>query len=221
METCLSLFKTMSSDRFKVKPNSVTCSCMFDILVRAERVDEALTVVRMVEEEGMGGVTEFMYSSLLKLAGAGGSSTRIYAELIDMVGSGEREEGKEGKEADWKRSGSDDNDDGDDDDDENLMRAFMLFRECKRPDIALYNTLLAQCAQRGDLCRSLELLAKIRRDEEGAGLKPTIYTYASLMKCCAVRGRRDEAEKVLEECRAEGIVPDERMMREWRKVARS
>jgi len=119
-----------------------------------------------------------MYSSLLAIAGER-EDTQVYVKLMEGFGVVQRGEG-----------------------DENFMRAWMLFRECDSPDIALYNTLLQLCARRGDVERSLELLGDIKDNK----LECNERTYGTIMKCCFAAGEKGVARRIMEEAERSGEI---------------
>ena len=68
LDTAIRLFHTMS--KFGAKPNTVTCGCLADCLLRANpsRVADTLDVLRYMKDEGIE-PSEVMYTSLISSAG--------------------------------------------------------------------------------------------------------------------------------------------------------
>ncbi len=199
VDTALTLFRNMGNN-FKVKPNEVTCSCLFDILLRENRVGETLDILHYMKKEKLQ-PTEFMYTSLLRVAGKlmrkeqdgnvdeSVTSLDIYAAMMKSMAP----------QAGVKSGLAD----------ENLMRVFLIFSEIKSPDIVCYTTLLAACARVGEVEKSLEILQRVKEDED---LGVTIKMYTELMRCAIVAKRKDLARFVVQDMKSEGIAPGEKFL---------
>jgi len=91
VETGLSLFESMKGSEFIV-PNGVTCSCMFDLLVRNNDLRKALGILKYMKVRGLV-PTEFMYTTILMAANRGVYSDDIFVELISLLSKGEKRGG--------------------------------------------------------------------------------------------------------------------------------
>ena len=67
IDTAMRLFRTMQ--RFGIKPNSVTCGCLSDCLLKSSpiRITETLEVLQYMKKEGLV-PGEVMYTSLMGIA---------------------------------------------------------------------------------------------------------------------------------------------------------
>mmetsp|Transcript_1077 Transcript_1077/g.1569 ORF Transcript_1077/g.1569 Transcript_1077/m.1569 type:complete len:1041 (+) Transcript_1077:254-3376(+) len=67
-DTAIKLFWTMQSPNFQnIKPNTVTCGCLIDRLLKAQRISDTLDVLRYMKNEGLE-PSEVMYTSLMSCA---------------------------------------------------------------------------------------------------------------------------------------------------------
>ena len=183
VETGLSLFENMKKSD-TIVPNEVTCSCMFDSLVRSNNLDKAKEVIKYMQVRGLV-PTEYMYTTMLMAAGGMGGvdSNEIYVELVSLLSSSARNK-KSTSQKPWE---------GDD----TLMKVFLLFYEVENPDIVCFNTLLSACARVGDIERAVGLLNRIESDTD-ADVQPNVKTYGELMKAAWVAKRKDKGEWLLQ-----------------------
>ena len=215
IDTALKLFSTMR-DKFGVMPNTVTCGCITDILLRAGRTTEALDILRFMKEAGIE-PSEVMYTSLMTSAGRmarkerrnlrrhqgsgfGGmtdedldeaEATEVYTELMSSLleispSSARTQQRKLHKSS--KRQGQSDSN-------AVLLRVFLVFQEMLacgvKPDLACYNSLLRACSRSGDIARMTDVMKRIASD----GLDPNEVSWRQLIKGAARAERSDLAEQ--------------------------
>ena len=187
IDTAIALFKSMANST-SVKPNEITCSCLFDILIKSENIDEALSLLKYMRAENLS-PTEYMYTGMMGVAGRlvedkdldqKPLSRAIYIELMSLFS----------KKNVRKMKASEG--------DQNLMNVFLIFYNIRNPDIVCYNTLLSACARVGDVDRSLQILSRVNAAEDEF-LVPNEKTYAELMKCAYVAGNRGVSDMLWEE----------------------
>ena len=213
IDTALKLFSTMR-DKFGVTPNTVTCGCITDILLRAGRTTEAIGILRYMKEAGIE-PSEVMYTSLMTSAGRmaqnerrnlhprgfGGmteedldeaAATEVYTELmgslLDLSASSTSRKHKRTRHKSSKQQGQSDSN-------AVLLRVFLVFQEMLasgvKPDLACYNSLLRACSRSGDIRRMTDVMKRIASD----GLDPNEVSWRQLIKGAAAAGRSDLAEQ--------------------------
>lgn len=177
VDTAITLFNSMVSSSV-ITPNEVTCSCLFDILLKKDKISGALDVIKYMKGANLQ-PTDYMYTGMLSVASRllkneEEMSKEIYVELMSLFSS---------KKSARNRRYNKRNSSGKDEDDQDvLMSVFLIFYAIDNPDLVCYNTLLSACARVGDVERSLQVLERIK-DEE---LMPNAKTYAELLKCAYV-----------------------------------
>ena len=216
IDTALKLFSTMR-DKFGVMPNTVTCGCITDILLRAGRTTEAIGILRYMKEARIE-PSEVMYTSLMTSAGRmaqnerrnlrrhpgrgfGGmtdedldeaAATEVYTELmsslLDLSTSSTSRKHKRTRHKSSKQQGQSDSN-------AVLLRVFLVFQEMLasgvKPDLACYNSLLRACSRSGDIRRMTDVMKRIASD----GLDPNEVSWRQLIKGAAAAGRSDLAEQ--------------------------
>lgn len=211
LDTAIRLFKTMSSKKFGVKPNTVTCGCLTDLLLKAGRTSEALEVLRYMKENGIP-PSEVMYTSLMTRAerlvqmeqrqqrpklkhddystieSGETKAIDVYTELMRSLMDGTSREsfGSNRSKADYPRNSQNDTK-------TLLLKVFLVFQEMKAagasPDLACYNALLKACARAGDIVRAQGVLDQLRAD----GLDPNDTTWRHLVTAAASARKSDTA----------------------------
>ena len=215
IDTAQKLFSTMR-DKFGVMPNTVTCGCITDILLRAGRTTEALDILRFMKEAGIE-PSEVMYTSLMTSAGSmarkerrnlrrhqGGGfggmtdedldeaeATEVYTELmsslLEISPSSTRKQQRIPHKSSKRQGQSDSN--------AVLLRVFLVFQEMQasgvKPDLACYNSLLRACSRSGDIARMTDVMKRIASD----GLDPNEVSWRQLIKGAARAERSDLAEQ--------------------------
>ena len=204
LETAVKLFYAMPS--FGVEPNSVTCGCLTDSLLRSGRTAETLGVLRYMKTNGIV-PSEVMYTSLItraeRLVDFENKGTRrqswrddpaepehgetkaieVYTELIKSLVHTTGEE-KRFKTLDSKQEN---------DSNTLLLKVFLVFQEMKAtgavPDLACFNAVLRACARAGDLTRAEQVLDQIH----AAGLIPDDITWRQILLTAGKTGQSDTA----------------------------
>lgn len=200
-QAALKLFYAMPN--FGVEPNTVTCGCLTDALLRAGRTAETLQVLRYMKDHGIV-PSKVMYTSLMTRAErlvevenqqqqssatryeATSSSTKertsdgdtkaieIYTELMrSLVDSRPQRNG--GSPAGGQAPTGD----------SLLLQVFLVFQQMKaagaQPDLACYNALLRACARSGDIARAHDVLRQIQT----AGLDPNDTSWRQMMQAAS------------------------------------
>jgi len=189
LDTAIKLFYSM--ERFGSVPNSVTCGCLLDSLLKADpiRTSDTLEVLRYMEEHSIL-PTEVTYTSLLSYAGRlikkenespvsdleSSSGIEIYIELMRNLMGSSRSTGP----FKVNRTKNDPS--------AQLMQVFFVFQEMKaagaEPDIAAFNVLLGACSLVGDVKHARDVLSRLQRDD----LDPNERTWDLLLKTAASAG---------------------------------
>jgi pentatricopeptide repeat protein len=194
IDTAMKLFFE-SMPRFGVKPNTITCGCLTDSLLRHDRASETLEVLQYMKVNDIA-LNEVMYTSLMtyasRLAGKEQSAessqsskdqmaVQIYSELMSTV---LQNKGKSAPTGFRKAKDSPLN--------EQLYQVSLVFQEMKakgvQPDLATYNVLLRSIANVGDVNRALEVLKKIEEDED---LEPNSRTWKEVLRAAGKARRSD------------------------------
>jgi len=214
VDTALKLFSVMRS-KFGVRPNTVTCGCLTDALLRAGRTAETLDVLRYMKEEGIE-PSEVMYTSLMTSAGRmakmerkdrrhgeggfggmndedldAGAAIEVYTELMSSLLHASKSSFNAPKHKKRRVSKQQ----GQADSNALLLRVFLVFQEMRaagvQPDLACYNSLLRACSRAGDIDRMADVMKRIVAD----GLDPNDISWRETIKGAARAGRSDIAER--------------------------
>jgi pentatricopeptide repeat protein len=213
LETAIRLFYD-AMPSFGCEPNTVTCGCLTDSLLRAGRTAETLDVLRFMKIQGIA-PSEVMYTSLIthaerlvkienkrmyshkmeqaeqKLLDKSGDTKAIevYTELMQFLIDGSTNRASTSKYS--PESGS-----KDDNSNTLLLKVFLVFQEMKtagaEPDVACYNALLRACARAGDFVRAQDVLAQMQATD----LSPNDNSWRELLRAAAKIGRSDLAESI-------------------------
>jgi pentatricopeptide repeat protein len=206
-ETALKLFASMQ--KFGCAPNTITCGCLTDSLLRAGRTMETLEVLRYMKSHGLV-PSEVMYTSLItraeslvqleknkfqrenkntafeKQAGTA-KAIDVYTELMQSLVDAGRPETTTTVHTTNKKTMEVVNDD--DPDNTLLLKVFLVFQEMKNvgaePDLACFNALLRACARAGDVIRAHDVIAQICV----AGLDPNDTSWRQLIAAGAKAGK--------------------------------
>ena len=196
VDTVMRLFQSMP--KTGVQPNTVTCGCLVDSLLRHGRTTDTLNVLRYMKREGIA-PSEVMYTSLMTSAGRmaeienkqrwkgaileddlliGGGDTKaieVYTALMKTLTEESTAKDKENTQ---------------------LMKVFLVFQEMKeagaKPDLACFNALLRACAQAGDVNHAMDVLRKITEN----GLVPNNTSWREALKTAEKARRSDLAEEI-------------------------
>lgn len=214
IETALKLFYAMPN--FGVYPNTVTCGCLTDCLLRHGRTADSLAVLRYMKKNRIA-PSEVMYTSLMTSASRLAqyenakqnipiptinsrrdthtfpvdesgvtSAVEVYTELMKSLLQTSRS-----KETSCdKESHPTHSSDGS----KELYRVSLVFQEMKaagvEPDLACYNALLKSCANAGDVNRAAEILEQIRNSD---GMDPNDNTWREIIRAAGKANRVDIA----------------------------
>ena len=163
-ETAIRLFGSMK--KLGCAPNTVTCGCLTDSLLRVGRTAETLQVLRYMKNEGIV-PSEVMYTSLMtradrlvqmenqvpldKKVAAEESDTKAIEVYTELMMSLMEAAGKQRNVRRTKESAHDDSN-------TLLLKVFLVFQQMRaagaEPDLACYNVLLRACARAGDISRA-------------------------------------------------------------------
>ena len=211
MDSAVKLFYAMPN--FGVYPNTVTCGCLTDGLLRSGRTADTLDVLRYMKKYRIA-PSEVMYTSLMnsagklvqfeneqqnvRLSGAASTASTNSDEEFPLDDSG----ATKGIEVYTelltslmtrpKKSSKKSN--KDDDSSSELMRIFLVVQEMKnvgaQPDLACYNTLLKACAKAGDVQRAQGVLQDILQAED---IEPNDNSWRHTIRAAGKAGRSDIA----------------------------
>ena len=202
IQTARRLFWFMRN--FGVQPNTITCGCLTDCLLKNGRTAETLEVLRYMKREGIV-PSEVMYTSLITRAGklveienknpveedlTEDGPTRAIEVYTELMKSLMQENSNNRKDRVTKPR--------DEYTDSNalLVKVFLVFQEMKAvgaiPDLACYNALLRACARAGDVIKAQDVLRRIRDD----GLHPNDISWRELIRAAAKTRNSDLAESM-------------------------
>ena len=207
VDTAIRLFHAM--DKLGAKPNTVTCGCLVDCLLRCtpSRTAETLEVLRYMEVNRIL-PSEVMFTSLISFAGRlvedgwrdtqeNSEGIEIYTELMRNIMIMEPSSPCNKNEVKLKRISKNKsmiNSSNSSTKESTLMKVFLVFQEMKaagaEPDIGAYNALLWACSVAGDILRSQDVLLRIQSD----GLDPNDASWLHMLRTAARAGRSDVAE---------------------------
>ena len=196
MDTAMRLFYTMP--KFDVQPNTVTCGCLADCLLRTGKIAETLDVLRYMKRVGIA-PNEVIYTSLMSSAERLVKMERKNSILLDET---RLDQGGDTKAievyTELMKVLMETTDSGSDDSNTLLMKVFLVFQEMKtvgaQPDLACYNALLRACAREGDLDRAQQVMRRLQEE----GLHPNDKSWRELVRAAAKMRRSDLAEAVWE-----------------------
>ena len=203
-DTAVKLFRTMQ--KYGVKPNSVTCGCLADCLLKASpiRIAETLEVLQYMKSESLvPGVS--MYTSLMGIALTLADKSVIrkdglQVKIVNKFGEPSRGSSLESEGAtpeaivlyaELMRCLINDGNDS-----SMLMKVFLVFQMMRNagatPDLACYNALLRACALNGDMERARDVLRRMKAD----GIEPTPNTWRGTLKAARKARRSDVADSI-------------------------
>ena len=208
MDTAVRLFHTMQ--KFGVKPNSVTCGCLSDCLLKATpiRMVETLEVMQYMKSEGLV-PSEVMYTSLMDIALSLAEKENrsvirkdgLQVQIIDKFGGVQQQSNRVSLDADDDTTSEaivlyselmrclvhDGNDDM-------LLKVFLVFQEMRNagatPDVACYNSLLRACAFSGDVDKVQDVLQRMAEDD----IEPNQNSWREAIKAAGKARRSDIAD---------------------------
>lgn len=208
IEAAMRLFFSMPN--FGVQPNTVTCGCLTDSLLKHGRAAETLRVLRYMEQNGIV-PSEVMYTSLITSAGTLARQEKNSHELLTKSSVREVNTGKANTKTnsnippmcsaievytslmkslveEEKSSSSSDSQEAKA---HALMKVFLVFQEMKeagaQPDLACYNAMLRACARAGDISRAQSVLRQLESD----ALEPNDTSWRQLIRAAGNAKRCD------------------------------
>lgn len=192
LDTAIRLFYAMPN--FGVEPNTVTCGCLTDSLLKAGRTAETLEVLKLMKDKDIA-PSEVMYTSLMTRAerlvqieskkdyktsikindSRDTKAIQVYTQLMESLTDGRKRESKQQRV----------------DPNTHLLKVFLVFQEMKAagatPDLACFNALLRACMRCGDVERAQDVLRQLQL----AGLEPNDTSWRHLI-LAAARARNSE-----------------------------
>ena len=191
IESAIKLFYAMPN--FGVYPNTVTCGCLSDCLLRQGRTSESLDVLRYMKKNGIA-PSEVMYTSLMtsasRLAQSKSglpSAVEVYSELMQSLVelSSKKDLSSNSVPLPLSERPRDSSE---------LYQVSLVFQEMKaagvEPDLACYNAMLKACANVGDVQRASEILESIRSSED---MDPNDKTWRHIIRAAGKANRIDVA----------------------------
>ncbi|GKY95968.1 hypothetical protein MPSEU_000557300 [Mayamaea pseudoterrestris] len=205
-ETALKLFYAMPN--FGVSPNTVTCGCLTDSLLRIGRTVETLSVLKYMKTHGIA-PSEVMYTSLMMRA-------ERLAELEQHHGNKAWATSSRA----WQHVDTDTKDGIVAAEDTTAIHVYTelmksLVESTERGNIA---TPTNHGRTRSIADDSNTLLLKVFlvfQEMKSSGVQPDLASFNALLRACARVGDVNRAEKVLREILAANLVPDDTT---WRQL---
>jgi pentatricopeptide repeat protein len=213
IDTAVKLFYSMPN--FGVYPNTVTCGCLTDCLLRNGRTADSLDVLRYMKKNRIA-PSEVMYTSLMTSAGrlaqfeneqqnirivdhiprkevafplddsGATKAVEVYTELMKSLMQAPKRS-KKGFETPVLLPKINDDSNG-------LFKVSLVFQEMKaagvEADLACCNAMLKSCANAGDVNRAVEVLEQIRASEE---MDPNDNSWREMIRAAGKAGRVDIA----------------------------
>lgn len=214
IETAVRLFRTMY--RAGIMPNTVTCGCLADRLLKHGRTAETLELLDFMKQHRIV-PSEIMYTSLMSSAGKlvemenkqqqnhssgrynedddgdddwSSGAIQVYTALMQTLMQRNKKKFQKWGSKNKKEKQREDTSS------ELIMKVFLVFQEMKTtgatPDIASYNVLLRACSFGGDVERGMDVLAKIKAD----GLVPNDRTWRELLRSAATARQSRVAKSI-------------------------
>jgi pentatricopeptide repeat protein len=216
LETAIRLFHTM--EKFGAKPNTITCGCLTDSLLKSGKLDETLKVLKYMKKEGIE-PSEVMYTSLITSASvlARTENAQRGELILNEFGSRTRDPSSKAttelhKDDRMKaldvytaliqsltgtNNKSKSRNKKSITSQENLVvKVFLILQEMKAsgadPDIACYNAILRACAGSGDIVRLRDVLRRIQMDK----LVPNSTTWKEILRGASYAADSSTAEEM-------------------------
>lgn len=221
INTAIRLFHKMS--KFGVKPNTVTCGCLTDCLLKStnsksstylDYVTETLNVLRFMKEERMQ-PSEVMYTSLINSAGKmakmenedNNFRTNIKDEFTSEVNPVEKEVANErlveskvkitklSREA---TGGS-----------ESSMKASEVYTELMLSLMPQASSPAVKRKGNSTLSNNLVKVFLVFQEMRSAGIQPDVACYNALLRACANTGDVARMNDVMRRMQLSGLAPDQ------------
>jgi len=216
LDTALRLFYGMPN--FGIFPNTITCGCLTDGLLRQGRTAESLDILRYMKKHRIA-PSEVMYTSLMTSAGKlaqlenkqyhatngpetnpknrtscvadESGDTKAVEVYTELMGSLMHSKKKRNNQTDFSPFFQ-----RKENDSSELFRVSLVFQEMKavgvEPDLACYNAFLKSCANSGDVERAIVIFEQIQTSED---MEPNDKTWGEMIRAAGKAGRVDVALK--------------------------
>ena len=222
VETAIKLFYAMSPN-FGCEPNTITCGCLMDSLLRAGRTAETLDVLRYMKDNAIE-PSEVMYTSLMTRAD----------RLVEMENNVSRPWKRSPSSSHSADSTSEDLEDTDNDpmgsDEASGTKAIEVYTElmlslADKPLHSRKKSLLVPggkntIAKKEDRNTLLVKVFLVFQQMKVSGADPDIACYNALLRACARAGDLSRASAVIEELsQLEFLEPNDKTWREYLRVA--
>jgi len=214
LRNAMRLFDAMPN--FGVLPNTVTCGCLTDSLVKHGRTADALKVLRYMEDKGIA-PSEVMYTSLMSSAGHLAeleNKNEYLAEFISREGNKPLLRDEESNAESYNVSGPpcsaievytv-------------LMKSLMEDQEqqqAKDSDMAPRSNKETQEAN----AHSLIKIFLVFQEMKNSGVQPDLACYNALLRACARAGDISRAQSVLQQLQEDHLEPNDSS---WRQLIRA
>ena len=203
-DTAIRLFRTMQ--KYGVKPNSVTCGCLADCLLKAMpiRITETLEVLQYMKNEKLT-PSEVMFTSLMGILSTLSDKSVIRKNGLKVKIIDKFDESRQRNLSSSETSTpeaivlyselmrlliNDGNDSS------MQMKVFLVFQEMKqagvKADLACFNSLLKVCALSGDIDNAHGVLRQMKSDK----IEPTPSTWRGALKAAKKARRSDAADAI-------------------------
>jgi len=213
-ETALRLFVAMRKKN--VEPNTVTCGCLTDVLLRHGRTAETLSVLRYMKDNGIV-PTEVMYTSLMTRAEGLLQQEGVHSKLDKRVSF-----------LPISTTGAIDDRSRDSTTDSSSPRAIEVYAELMKSLLSTDESVTAihpgYTHTTGEQQDSMEqqLLIKVFlvfQEMKAVGAKPDLACYNALLRACAKAGDVSRCQDVLNDMQAFGLDPNDTSWRQLINVA--
>ena len=203
-DTAIRLFRTMQ--KYGVRPNSVTCGCLADCLLKAMpiRITETLEVLQYMKNEKLT-PSEVMFTSLMGILSTLSDKSVIRKNGLKVKIIDKFDESRQRNLSSSETSTpeaivlyselmrlliNDGNDSS------MQMKVFLVFQEMKqagvKADLACFNSLLKVCALSGDIDNAHGVLRQMKSDK----IEPTPNTWRGALKAAKKARRSDVADAI-------------------------
>jgi len=193
IDAALKLFYTMPN--YGVEPNTVTCGCLADCLLKQGQTAESLKVLRYMKKNRIA-PSEVMYTSLMTSA----------SRLAQFENSKQRIENPTSQKRETNVFPVDDS---------GVTSAVEVYTELMTSLMQL-----PRKAESVDSTNELYRVSLVFQEMKAAGVKPDLACYNALLKSCASAGDVDRASEILEQIRNSGdMAPNDKTWREMIRAA--
>lgn len=214
--TSLKLFYSMPN--FGVSPNTVTCGCIMDCLLRNGRTAESLDVLRYMKKNAIV-PTEVMYTSLMT------SASRLAQSEKDDKVKRRIQDRKQEDRAETKPSSSGSNGITAAEVYTELMASLMERNKGPNKQYDKKNSnskepkSINNMTQKDDKASELFRVSLVFQEMKAAGVQPDLASFNALLRSCANAGDVERAAEVLDQIRSTGeLEPNDKT---WKEIIRA